>query len=530
MDREAVLRGISECYSGYSEKTAEDARQLYSSLDDPNAVYMGLPVLLYAAEHADAVGIALLLEAGADAGAQDQNDSNALHKLAYADQRSYAPWAEEKEAARLLLEAGTSTIRKDVDGSTCVHLAAQRGKLGMLQALAQSGKKLDIADKNGETALHFACTFAVRTASSFFKYAKPKYDKVMSETGDDAILAHKKKQAQQEYDEGKAKVDACFAMIECLLDAGLDPYLKDNGGKTPVDIAADCMDVRIPALLNGTWAGEGAQDELALLTKGMELMQAVEKKEYAAVEALLKQGSDPNELYGGELSHNGLPLQGKLPLAVACLYMDSQLVALLLAHGANPGLKDAEGKTPLVYCFGAGVDVSTRTFADKAVDTILKAMVDKGLDANAEADEKGNTLLNLACKAADAATGYNGHTLPGQFVRQLLRYKADPNIADNDGATPLMAACKGRSDYMEDIQISLLEAGADVAARDRGGNTPLMYAAQNANHAAGKAMADMLFSFGNPDMEAVNNEQKTALAFAGEANNEALVTFLLMKM
>jgi len=150
-------------------------------------------------------------------------------------------------------------------------------------------------------------------------------------------------------------------------------------------------------------------------------------------------------------------------------------------------------------------------------------MTEKGLNVNQEADEKGNTLLNMACYRAVSS-------LESKFVQQLLRYKADLNIADNEGVTPLMHICISDRDIIEDLQITLLEAGADVSAKDKKGSTPLMYAAQNRSKSLAKNLADMLFEFGNPLPDAVNNDGKSALEIAVDADNENLVNFLMSKM
>lgn len=57
-----------------------------------------------------------------------------------------------------------------------------------------------------------------------------------------------------------------------------------------------------------------------------------------------------------------------------------------------------------------------------------------------------------------------------------------------------------------------------------------MYAARNRNANSGKEMAELLFDFGDPKLEHVNNEGKSALEIATELNNEEFVKFLLTKM
>ena len=544
MDKETVQEVVSKVYGCYRrssdeqprEEVMEEVRALYASLSDPDAEhYNKQPVLFFAAEHADPVGVEVLLNAGADATYQTEYNYTPLHRLAYKNAGDYVPWADEKKVVELLLNAGTSVIRKDVDETTSVYIAAQGGKFRFLQAVAEAGKKMDVASKNGNTPLHAVCEYAVNVAESFFKYTKPKYDEMMAQTSsgsemENRMLENRKASQQEQYDRDLEKVNAYFETVKCLLEAGLDPEQKNDYGRIPKEMAFECQDIRISALLNGTYVEEGDSGENALRmkTKGMTLMQATELKDYDAVAALLELGADPNEQCGDDKRYGGLDMQGKVPLAMACLLLDLKLISLLLQNGADPNFKDVEGKSPAVY--GITSPNAPRTiFKDRGIETLLKEMVEKGLQLNHAADEKGNTLLNIAC-GNTIGGGSDGQSVPGKFVQQLLRHKADPNIANYDGITPLMQVCKTDDSSVENLQISLLEAGADVAAKDANGNTPLMYVAQNRGKSLAKNLADMLFEFGNPKLDAINNDGKSALEFATEMDNENLVNYLLTKM
>jgi len=535
-----IMWKIENCYrqkgdASAAGETMERVRELYASLEDPNIEWYESPVLFFAAKKGDFVGVDVLLNAGADAAYQDRNKYTALHRVAYEDERDYVAWADEGKVVKLLLDAGASAIRKDTDDVTCAYAAAGRGKFKFLQVLAGEGKKMDLTCRNGRLPLHEACNYAVHASSSFFEYTKPKYEELMAQESDgnefnDRMLADRKKSQQVQYDSDKRKIDNYFETVKCLMNAGLDPDQKDDYGQTAKGIAFECQDVRISALLNGIYSEDaGDEDELQMKTKGMTLMQATELKDYDAVSALLDLGSDPNVLCGDEKRYGGEDMQGKVPLSMACSLMDAKLVSLFLRHGADPNLKDAEGKIPALYCLGSR-NVSFKTFENKVIETILKEMTENGLDVNQAADETGNTLLNTACSRADFSTGYNNQTLPGKFIQQLLRYKADVNIADNDGVTPLMHICRGRGSDMEDFLISLVEAGADVSAKDKTGTTSLMYAAQGGSKSISKNLSELLFEFGDPLPAAVNNDGKSALDFAVEKDNENLVNYLLSKI
>ena len=535
-----IMWKIENCYRQKGDalaagETMEQVRELYASLDDPNIEWYESPVLFFAAKKGDFAGVEVLLNAGADAAYQDRNKYTALHRMAYEDERDYVAWADEGRVVKLLLDAGTSAIRKDTDDVTCAYAAAGRGKFKFLQVLAEGGKKMDLTCRNGRLPLHEACSYAVHASSSFFEYTKPKYDELMAQESDgnefnDRMLADRRKSQQSQYDSDKRKIDSYFETVKCLMNAGLNPDQKDDYGQTAKGIAFECQDVRISALLNGIYSEDaGDEDELQMKTKGMTLMQATELKDYDAVSALLDLGSDPNVLCGDEKRYGGEDMQGKVPLSMACSLMDAELVSLFLRHGADPNLKDAEGKIPALYCL-LSRNVNFKTFENKVIETILKEMAENGLDVNQAADETGNTLLNTAGSRADFSTGYNNQTLPGKFIQQLLRYKADANIADNNGVTPLMHICRGRGNGMEDFLISLVEAGADVSAKDKTGTTSLMYAAQGGSKSVSKNLSELLFEFGDPLPGAINNDGKSALDFAVEKDNENLVNYLLSKI
>ena len=113
--------------------------------------------------------------------------------------------------------------------------------------------------------------------------------------------------------------------------------------------------------------------------------------------------------------------------------------------------RDLEGVTPLM-----------RAVRDGRVD-LVKALVDRGADVNAK-DSDDFTALTFAAAAGDA-----------QIVSTLLSHGADPNVAAVIRAlTPLHLAA--RSGHQA-AAASLLAAGANVDAKETGGQTPLFWAA-----------------------------------------------------
>ena len=515
MDDNEIFSKIYECYSGKDKDTK--VSDLYKKLSDPNFVYQGTLALSYAANRGDAESVKALLSIGADATwTSSSNDDNILHNMAYDSKCTPDNEKELENTVLVLLDAGISTLKKNGDGRTCVFIAAEKGNCAMMSAFVSAKKKIDIPNNNGDTPLHTACSYANSAAESHFKYGLPKYEKRMSEEG---LSEGDKKHAQDEYDRYKYDNDRFFLTVKYLMDGGAEPDRKNNYDVTAKEVAFDCMDPRIPALLNKTYS----EGKTADAGKGMDLMQAVMRKDHAAMRSILGSGGDANEFHGGKDERfEGIRLAGKLPLSIACINADKDGITMLLDHGADPSLKDSDDRIPLTYYF---VSNSYPNHNVAAFENVLRPMMEKGLNINLTVDNESNTLLNRAC---DSAKSQSNNTLD-KLVQALIRLKADVNLANRQGVTPLMKTCAGIRES-ENVQITLLENGADISKRDDTGRTALMYAASNPSLSSGKIMAEMLFEFGDPVLDAVDGNGKNALELAVDAKNDPLVNFILGKM
>jgi cytohesin len=207
------------------------------------------------------------------------------------------------------------------------------------------------------------------------------------------------------------------------------------------------------------------------------------------------------------------PATGSTPLNEAARKGHRELVALLLANGADPKRRDNSGASPienaargrhaealelLIVAAGpAAAEISAllTESAIKGQTDIADLLIAKGANVDAR-DKSGATPLHQAALKGNLA-----------FATLLLQHGADVNARDGDGATPLHnAALSGR----RELAALLLDKGADREARDsESGATPLYLAA-----AWGRtALVELLVARG-ADVNARNKAGVTPLAAA----------------
>ena len=137
---------------------------------------------------------------------------------------------------------------------------------------------------------------------------------------------------------------------------------------------------------------------------------------------------------------------------------------------------------------------------DKKDTVAVLQLLKKGGNVNI-ADENGTTPLMNACRWADEA-----------MVHFLLAHGATPDRPRSPkGRTPLMIACAYYSG--KSICSMLIDKGADVNAFANDGSTPLMLAAQNAKL---DVVALLLKKGARPNTKDTNG--KTALDYANQAD------------
>lgn len=213
----------------------------------------------------------------------------------------------------------------------------------------------------------------------------------------------------------------------------------------------------------------------------------------SAVRALIAGGADPNTRDAHECTP--LHLVGQAAVAEA-----------LLDASADPNARDADGATPLHTVDNLGA---------------VKALLAAGADPNARTDYEWTPLFRPRVLQESARTDYFGDGPPppgwgtqgsAPVVKALLEAGADLNARDRHGGTALHHAHTA-----DEVEV-LLAAGADVNDRDMHGRTPLHMKTTSAPE-----VTDALIAFG-ADVNAQDRGGFTPLHSAGTAGAaEALI-------
>ncbi len=255
-----------------------------------------------------------------------------------------------------------------------------------------------------------------------------------------------------------------LALTICVCSFGApfdrnDPHARDVDGTTALHWAAHSGDAELAQALI-----RGGADVRAVNDYGSTpMMAAAEIGSAPVLEVLLKAGADvesPNP-------------DGQTALMAAARTGNLEAAKVLLKHGANPNAREQWGdQTALMWAAAQSQPRMIRLLLDHGAQVDLHgAARDWQRRVTAEGRPKdmhhgGFTALLFAAREGCI-----------ECARELLRHKADVNLDDPDGVTPLILALLN---IHWDFANFLIKAGADVNQWDHYGRTAL-YAAVDMN-------------------------------------------------
>lgn len=446
------------------------------------ALLLGTPLVDAVRQH-DAAAVRALLTGGADVNAPEADGATALHWAVYDD---------DAEMVGVLLAAGAKAGASNDLAITPLHLAAANGNAAIVQRLLERGANPNAASETGVTPIMEAARSGSAAAVTALAARGADVNAREAGRGQTALMwaaARGHAAAVRALLDAHADVGARTKVrpLTAMLDRGPSRTVKtsmqdarriDAGGSTALHFAAQNGDVESAAALlakgaavNDTAAnGESAltlacfsgHGEVArlLIEKGAApnaagaghtaLHAAVLRGDLATVRALLAHGADPNaRLTGGSPvrrfgSQWALPrtLMGATPLLVAAIYLESDIVAALIAAGADPRLGLPDGTTPLLAAAGLDVQAETRPSdlerwdvvdsdtpvvprdETQVVDVVTR-LVDAGADVN-QANDEGDTALHAAASLGQASV-----------IERLANRGAALSVENKAGQTPL---------------------------------------------------------------------------------------------
>lgn len=259
--------------------------------------------------------------------------------------------------------------------------------------------------------------------------------------------------------------------------------------------------------INGCFRNSKQYDELAT-----RLNNAIVNSDLKDAQAAITAGADVN---------NSVFNDQQLPLQIAIMQNNADMVKLLLDSGANPNLVGSYlNGTTLSQAADSGNERIFDMLIEKGAkvrdpndllwwaamggnDQIVKKLLARGGKANARQYMK-STPLHVVSSAGAA--------------KLLLSAGAEIEAKEEGGSRPLH--CAADSEHIEIVKI-LLAAGADKEAQDEKGKRPLHFAAYRGNEEIVRILLDA-----GVDRNAKDSEGKTAAMLARECNHEQIAELL----
>ncbi|MCX6877507.1 MAG: ankyrin repeat domain-containing protein [Verrucomicrobia bacterium] len=387
--------------------------------------------LLNAAEVGRVDLLKLLVAAGADLKATQQDGRNALY---------LAAGSECPEAVQFLLDQKLGVNALSDFGGTALTNAAGAGRLESVTLLLRAGATVNGADRRkGMTAL--------MCAACGIRAPHPLGDRLVREPGATAdyqkivaLLLDAGADVRAKDSEGKTALHWATAaggnpeVLELLISKGAQVDAKDKSGQTPLHHAANTADVKTVAALLAKGANISARDAIEC----QPIHIAARGNNLAVLEFLIAKGAD----VAATESHGGTPLH------LAAMFGKPEAARVLLACGAPPGALDPYKNSPLHYAALNGTVEVVRLLLEHRVPVdVANSLGNTPLHhaAIVRVDRAGFAAIAGQPENAQAGIDAINKSNPAdklEIVKLLLKNGARPDVKNKQGITPIDFAGK----------------------------------------------------------------------------------------
>ena len=306
--------------------------------------------------------------------------------------------------------------------------------------------------------------------------------------------------------------------MSTILNTGINVNIADHEGNTPLHLAATLGMLETVTILLNSGAEPMAVDET-----GFSILHRAALSGELAIFTQIFDAIQPSKIENRDLSDdqanmildfgnkNGVrPQIGRSILHCGIMSGNCDIVEVLLSHGANVNLEDAQGETPLHYA----IDFDNVAKSQVLYTALLKAGADPLKENNSRLTPFHKAVARshshhlsavLDCFITHAKCDVDSRdpesqtilhhavaSLSKRSVATTLAFGASADIPDAQGWTPLhictqttVGSVNQNKSWRAQTSIAiadrLLDAGANARARDLKGLCPLDFAAINGN-------------------------------------------------
>ena len=356
----------------------------------------------------------------------------------------------ERRAKSMLNDKKAIPDSYDENGITGIIAATISGNADILQLVldyvdSKDKKALDIGDKEGKTALHYAALSN-----------NPELVKILREAGANPNILDDKGNFPLYFAVSSGNAQVARAFLDNYPDTiPTNPDLQNDAGLTAVHAATSSKSIEMINLLEEYKANFNISDVQGLTP----ILYAVMTDHTKLFDLLISKGADINEISASE----------KTPLILAIEQKKFDFAKHILSRGANPNIHSKNMASPL----------QALVMQENAPADLTKMLIEKGAKLNSpeiplqsvisRSLHKGNApavaeLIAGGAKVSDLEKPFESGVLLAfktedvDLIKLMINSGSDINKLDDNSYSPLALAAKNK--YKEVFEL-LLQKGAD---------------------------------------------------------------------